>query len=368
VLSAGALAACQRMGFAPAILHANDWHTALLPLFLRTHFGWDELFKNTKTVLTLHNLGYQGMFPSSILPDLGLDEHAQLLEHHDLAAGRVGFMKTGILYANAVTAVSETYAREIQTEEHGFGLDGLLRARSASIHGITNGVDYDVWSPEIDALIPQTYSASDLSGKTVCKNELLSQLNLAPVSETSGPVFGIVSRLTKQKGFELGYEVLPRVMGRQDVRLVVLGSGDPTIAGFFEQMARAFPQKVAFVNRYDDALAHRIEAGADVFLMPSFFEPCGLNQMYSLKYGTIPIVRRVGGLADTVDLWDPETRTGTGISFDHFTSAGFGWAVDAAVELWKDQAAWRQLQQNAMAADFSWGKQVEQYVALYRSL
>lgn len=371
VLSAGALVACQRMGFAPDVVHANDWHTALMPLFLRTHFGWDRLFANTKTVLTLHNLGYQGMFPASILSDLGLRDHAQLLEHQDLAAGRVGFMKTGILYADAVTAVSETYAREIQTSEHGFGLDGLLRARARSVVGITNGVDYDVWSPEHDAFLPQTYSAADLSGKAVCKADLLTSLDLdpvAPADQGGAPVFGIVSRLTKQKGFELGYEVLPRVLGRRDMRLVVLGSGDPNIAGFFEELERAFPRKVRFVNRYDDALAHRIEAGADVFLMPSFFEPCGLNQMYSLRYGTIPVVRRTGGLADTVKLWDPDTHEGTGFVFDHFTSAGFGWAVNAALDVWQDRAAWSRLQQNAMAEDNSWERQVQKYVALYRSL
>lgn len=366
LLSLAALVCCQRMGFAPDIVHANDWHTGLLPLFLKTHVAWDRLFERTRTVLTLHNLAYQGMFPSSVVHDLGLDDHAGLLERQDLAAGRVGFMKTGILHADAVTAVSETYAREIQTPEHGFGLDGLLRARAASVHGITNGVDYDVWSPENDPLIPHHYTPDDLSGKLADKQSLLDTLNL-PFDEQA-PVIGVVSRLTKQKGFELGFDVLPRLLATRDVRLVVLGSGESSLEQFFTRLQRAFPQKACFVNRYDDGAAHKIEAGADMFLMPSLFEPCGLNQMYSLKYGTVPIVRRTGGLADTVQLWDPDKRTGTGIVFDHFTTEGFAWALDAAFTVWKDQDAWRTLVQNGMAMDFSWKKQVEKYVALYRSL
>jgi starch synthase len=246
------------MGFAPDIVHANDWHTALLPLFLRTHVGWDQLFERTRTVLTLHNLAYQGMFPAEVVGDLGLDAHAGLLEHQDLAAGRFGFMKTGILYANAVTAVSETYAREIQTPEHGFGLDGLLRARSASVHGITNGVDYDVWSPASDPLIPHHFTPDDLSGKLANKKDLLETLKLP--FDPQAPVIGVVSRLTKQKGFELAFEVLPRLLATRDMRLVALGSGESSLEDFFRRLERAFPQKARFMNRYDDGAAHKIEA------------------------------------------------------------------------------------------------------------
>jgi len=366
LLSVAALTACQRMGFAPDIVHANDWHTALMPLFLRTHFGWDRLFERTRTVLTLHNLAYQGTFPSAILPDLGLQDHVGLLEMQDLQAGRFGFLKTGILYANAVTAVSETYAREIQTPEHGFGLDGLLRARSASVHGITNGVDYEEWSPETDRFIPHHFSAADLAGKAANKKHLLETLELP--HDARAPLIGIVSRLTRQKGFELGYDVLPRLLAQRDVRLVVLGSGDPEIARFFAGLQRSFPRKACFVNRYDNEAAHLIEAGSDLFLMPSLFEPCGLNQMYSLRYGTLPIVRKTGGLADTVKLWNPETGAGTGFVFEHFTTAGLAWALDVALETWQDRAAWARLQQNAMAEDYSWQKQVQKYLTLYRSL
>lgn len=365
-LSRAALESCQRMGFAPDVVHCNDWHTGLIPLYLKTLYSWDRLFESTRTVLTLHNLAYQGMFPASVIPEVGLDGLQERFEHQDLAAGRMGFLKTGILYADAVTAVSETYAREIQTPQHGFGLDELLRARARTVLGITNGVDYEVWSPETDPLIAANYSAEDLSGKAVCKDALLAEVGLPAAPDA--PVVGIVSRLTKQKGFELGVDVLPKMLRHADVRLVVLGSGDPRLEDFFASLAAAFPRKARFANRYDDGLAHRIEAGSDIFLMPSLFEPCGLNQMYSLRYGTVPVVRKTGGLADTVKLWDPATGEGTGLVFDHFNTAGLEWALDSALTLFRDRTAWRRLQRNGMAQDFSWSKQIKRYEALYRSL
>lgn len=366
LLSIAALVACQRMAFAPDVVHVHDWHTALTPLYLRTHFAWDELFADTKTVLTLHNLAYQGYFPADVLPDLGLQEFAGQFEMQDLAAGRVGFMKTGILYADAVTAVSETYAREIRRPEHGLGLDGLLRARAASVHGITNGVDYSVWSPENDELIPHRFSADKLAGKAKCKKHLVETLGMK--YDAKAPLVGVVTRLTKQKGFELTVDALPIMLRDSPAQLIVLGSGEPSLEEFFTALERRFPEKVRFLNRYDNEAAHLIEAGADMFLMPSLFEPCGLNQMYSLRYGTVPIVRRTGGLADTVEPYDPKTGRGTGFVFDHFTKAGFSWALDQAFSVWKDKKAWRRLQQNGMAQDFSWDRQVAKYVALYESL
>jgi starch synthase len=365
-LSRAALECCQRMGFAPDVVHCNDWHTALIPLYLKVLYDWDRLFANTRTVLTIHNLAYQGGFPSSVIPDLGLEGFESRFEMHALAAGRVGFLKTGILYADAVNAVSETYAREIQTPEHGFGLDGLLRARSDTVFGITNGVDYEVWSPDVDPHIAAKYTPDDLSGKAACKEHLLTSLGLP--HDPDAPVVGVVSRLSAQKGLELGFEVLPQMLAHSGARLVVLGSGDERLERFFASLQRRFPDRARFVNRYDNALAHQIEAGADMFLMPSLFEPCGLNQMYSLRYGTVPIVRRTGGLADTVTLWNPETGEGTGFVFDHFTTAGLWWALDTALTVWQDRDAWRRLQQNGMSQDFSWHRQIERYVALYRHL
>ncbi len=365
-LTRAALESCQRMGFTPDVLHVHDWHTALGPLYVRTLYSWDRLFAGTKTVLTLHNLAYQGRCGASAVAEVGLAGVASLLHQEHLAQGWFGFLETGLLYADAVTAVSRTYAREILTPELGMGLDGLLRARRASVHGIVNGVDYDVWSPEKDALIPQRFSASDLAGKARCKAELLQRVGLP--ADPATPVVGVVSRLTAQKGFDLCEGVLPEFLAKGALRLVVLGSGDPGIASFFEALTRAFPRHAAYAKRFDDPLAHLIEAGSDLFLMPSRFEPCGLNQMYSLRYGTIPIVRRTGGLADTVELWDPDTQRGTGIVFDHYTAEGLRWALRSGLELYRDKRAWARLQQNAMAQDFSWDRQVEEYVRLYRSL
>ncbi len=366
LLSHAVFASCQRMGWSPDIVHANDWHAALCPLYAKSVYSWDRLFQGTKSVLTIHNLAYQGVFPSSVVPELGLAGFERLLHRGDLATGRVGFLKTGILYADAVTAVSETYAREIQNPENGMGLDALLRARSDSVVGIVNGVDYDLWSPENDAHIPARFSAADMAGKAICRQRLLEETGLAP--EPSEPVIGIVSRLTSQKGFELCFDVLPRVLRDHDVRVVALGAGASSYEDFFRRLAREFPRKAAFRNGYDDGLAHRIEAGADVFLMPSRFEPCGLNQMYSLRYGTIPVVRETGGLADTVRHFDRRSGEGTGFVFEHFTADGLAWAIGHALGTWRDRAAWARLVRNAMSQDFSWQRQIRKYVALYEAL
>jgi starch synthase len=364
MLSRAALESCQRMGFAPHVVHCNDWHTALIPLWLRTIYAWDRLFAETKTVLTLHNLGYQGGFPAEVVGDLSLRGFESLLHQDELRRGRVSFLTSGLLYADVLTVVSPTHAREVQTEEYGFGLEAILRARGVT--GILNGVDYDEWSPDRDPRIAARYSSADLSGKTLCRRALLLESKLAP--EPQGPVFGVVSRLTAQKGLDLVPGALARLLAKEDVRLVALGGGDPKLAQTFRDMERAFPGKVRFREGYDEPLAHRIEAGADAFLMPSRFEPCGLNQMYSLRYGTVPIVRRTGGLADTVTIYDPDTGRGTGIVFEHPTVEAVRWAAETAARLFRDRAVWRSIQLQGMAEDFSWTKQIQEYVALYRRL
>jgi starch synthase len=365
-LSRASIECCQRMGWSPDVFHVHDWHTALVPLYLRTVYAWDRLFGRTRTVLTLHNLAYQGVFPAHVVDDLGLGGAAELFHNEDLAAGILGFLKTGILYANALTAVSETFAREIQTPEHGFGLDGLLRARADSVFGIVNGVDYDEWSPENDPWIPYRYSARDLRGKARNKAHLLDALGLS--QDPDRPLVGVVSRLTPQKGFDLAFDVLARLLEQRRIRLVALGSGAERYVHFFQGLAHRFPRDAAFRTGYRNDLAHAIEAGADLFLMPSLFEPCGLNQMYSLRYGTVPVVRRTGGLADTVRLYDETTGEGTGFVFDHFTSQGLAWALGYALDVWQDRKAWRRLMRNGMAEDFSWTRQVDRYVALYTRL
>jgi starch synthase len=369
LLARAALETCQRMGWAPEIVHAHDWHAALVPLYLRTRYAWDRLFHDARTVLTIHNLGYQGVFPSDVLRDLDLHEHAELLHQEDLAAGRVNFLKTGILYADVLTTVSATYAREIQTPEYGFGLDPLLRRRADHLVGIVNGIDAGEWDPSDDPMIPHAFSPDDLSGKAANRTALRRELGL-PNPPAPGPMLiGIVSRLVHQKGFHLTAGPLAEALAANRAQLVVLGTGEARYETMFRQAEERFPGRARFVNEYDHALAHRIEAGADAFVMPSLYEPCGLNQMYSLRYGTPPVVRRTGGLADTVEPWNGTAGTGTGFVFEHADVPGFRWALGQALEVWESSpAGWLRLQRNAMARDFSWQRQAGRYVELYRRL
>jgi starch synthase len=366
LLGRAALAACQQTAWAPDVVHAHDWHVALLPLYVKLLSSWEKLFARTKTVLTIHNIGYQGLFGKDCVHDLGLDDAVHLLHQEDLDRGRVGFLKTGLIYADVITTVSRTYAREIQTDEFGMGLQDLLRARSDRLVGIVNGVDYDTWSPEADTLIPRNYSADSLDDKAVNREALLKGMGLD--ASPGVPVFGLVSRLVHQKGIELLFDVLPEMLGAVDARLCVLGSGEPRFEEFFTALQHRFPGRVCFYQGYSNELAHLIEAGADAFLMPSLFEPCGLNQMYSLRYGTVPIVRRTGGLADTVQLFDRSTGEGTGIVFDHAEPEAVRRALAYALELYHDPPAWRRMMLNGMAQDFSWDRQVQLYEELYHRL
>ena len=364
MLARTAIESCRRTAWAPDIFHCHDWHPALIPVYLNGPYRSDPLFQRSKTVLTIHNLGYQGVFPARVLRDIGLADHAHLLHGDDLRRGRIGFLKSGILHADAITTVSPTYAREIRTPEYGFGLHEILAARSASLTGILNGVDYDEWSPERDRHIPYRYSAETLHDKESNKRSLLERLGVAEGPE--GPLFGIVSRLAYQKGFDLCFDVLPDLLSRPNLRLVVLGAGEARYESFFEALERRFPARVRFHRGHNETLAHWIEAGCDFFLMPSRYEPCGLNQMYSLRYGTIPIVRKTGGLADTVRPFDRVSGTGTGFVFEHFTSDGLRWAMETALSVLEDDRAWEKIRRNAMAEDFSWDRQVHSYEALYR--
>ena len=329
------LECCQRMGWGPDVFHCNDWHTALVPIYLKTLYSWDRLFARSKTVLTIHNIAYQGVFPEEVISNLGLDEYRHLLFQEDLEAGAVSFMKTGILYADVITTVSRTYAHEIQTEAYGMGLETLLRQRSSTVLGIVNGVDYSQWSPEEDTLIPYNYGTRDVAeGKAKNKAHLLEATGL--VVDESAPLIGIVSRLTSQKGFELTFEALPEALRYLNLRVVVLGTGESAIEDHFHWLQRTFPQKAYYYQGYNNELAHVIEAASDIFLMPSRFEPCGLNQMYSLKYGTVPVVRKTGGLADTVQLFDPATKEGTGFVFEHYRQHGIQLGPEArSRNLWR---------------------------------
>ncbi len=355
---------CQRMGWSPDILHCNDWHTALLPIYQRTLYAWDELFSSSKSLLSIHNIGYQGTVDAAAIDDMGLADKHALFDQQDVAAGRVNFLRTGILHADVLSTVSPTYAREIQTSEYGMGLEALLRSRSSSLVGILNGVDYGEWDPRDDPLIPRQYGPENLAGKEENKRLLMEEMGLE--YKRTSPLFGFIARLTAQKGLDLLEVVLPEMLSHRDFSLVALGSGEGRYKRFFIHLQEQFPGRVCFFSGYNNKLAHQIEAGSDVFLMPSAYEPCGLNQMYSLKYGTIPIVRSTGGLADSVQLYDPSTGEGTGIVFRDFDRDGLRWAVDAALTLYQDKGTWQRMIQNAMAMNFSWEKQGAKYEKLYR--
>ncbi|MFO0667566.1 MAG: glycogen/starch synthase [Polyangiaceae bacterium] len=371
VLSWAALVLCQHLGFGPDILHVNDWQTSLIPLLLRTAFKWDRLFARTRTVLTIHNIGHQGSFDAKVLGDTGIASSAHLFHQDDLRAGRVNFLLTGILHANAITTVSPGYAREIQTDEQGVGLAPYLRNRKDVLFGVLNGIDETEWNPATDTHLPANFSADDLSGKELCKASLLASAGLPYARETL--TFGLVSRLVWQKGIDLCVSVLPRLLRQTKVNLVVLGTGEPRYEDFFRRLARSFPRQVVYQSAFSERLAHRIEAGADAFLMPSRYEPCGLNQMYSLCYGTPPIVHRTGGLADSVWPFDVQTGKGTGVVFDHWDDEGFSWALRRALELWgtgagRDRARWQRMQQNGMRLPLGWRHRVGEYEDLYRKV
>jgi len=366
LLSRAAIEMCQRTGFAPDIFHCHDWHAALIPMYLKTRYHWDRLFENSRIVLTIHNIGFQGIFGDDILGDLGLNGGAGELHQDDLAAGRVNFLKSGVLHADVVTTVSPTYAREIQGDEFGMGLQDLLRSRPDTLIGILNGVDYDEWDPEHDTLIPYQYSSDNLAGKRKNKAGLLVELGLSTGEDV--PLIGMVSRLTGQKGLELVQNVLPRLLQSRPFAVAVLGSGESRFEKFFAWLQQHFPGRVCYYNGYSNRLAHWIEAGSDIFLMPSLFEPCGLNQMYSLRYGTVPVVRETGGLADTVELYDPANATGTGIVFRNYDNAGLRWAMNSALDLYQDSEAWQIIIRNGMAKNFSWDRQGAIYVELFRRL
>jgi len=366
VLTRAAFVSCQRMSWSPAILHCNDWHTAFGPLYLKSMYDWDRLFASARSVLTIHNIGYQGTFPAHAAVDVGLGGKGYLLHQDDLRAGFVNSLRHGILYADAITTVSPTHALEICTDEYGMGLQHDLRRRANVLTGILNGVDYEEWDPRHDRYLTHRYDASHLAGKKALKRELIAQLGLNIAPET--PLLGLVSRFAVQKGLDLLFDSLPNVFDWNDAACVVLGSGEEKYERFFTDLQARFPDRVRFELGYNEKLSHWIEAASDVFVMPSLYEPCGLNQMYSLRYGTVPIVRKTGGLADSVVPYDPATGQGTGVVFEKFEPEALEWALDATLELYRQPAHWQRLMRNGMAQDFSWQRQGAMYVDLYEKL
>ncbi len=343
--------------FRPAVLHMHDWQAGLTAPYLRTTLAGDPTFFGLRCLLTIHNLGYQGNFPAAAFADLGLDPG--LFRPGGLEFwNRVSYLKAGIVWSDAINTVSPTYAREIQTPEFGFGMDELLLMHAGKLSGILNGVDYDEWNPETGPYQVARYSVSDLSGKLASKKALLAEVGLPP--NTQRPLIGIVSRFADQKGFEL-LEGIAGWLGNQDVAMVALGSGQKKYEDMFRRLAALRPEKFAARIGYDDALAHRIEAGADMFLMPSQYEPCGLSQIYSLRYGTVPIVRATGGLDDTVD---PDT----GFKFVEYTPEALREAVGRALGAFAQRESWIARMRRGMAKDFSWDTSATAYRRLYRSI
>jgi starch synthase len=352
--------------FAPDIFHCHDWHTALVPVYLKTLYSWDRIFSDTRTVLTLHNIGYQGVFGSGILHEMGLADSAGQLDQVDLDEGRINFLKSGVMHADLLTTVSPTYSREILEPEYGMGLETQLRARGDSVAGILNGVDYVEWSPENDPLIPFPYSSKDLSGKEKNKQALMEEMGLD--YQFDQPLVGMVTRLTYQKGIDLVQQALPELLSERNLSLIVLGSGESEDEQFFHWLQAEYPGRVGFYKGFNNQLAHRIEAGSDLFLMPSRYEPCGLNQMYSLRYGTMPVVRATGGLADSVQHFDAAKGTGTGVVFHDYDANGLKWALNTALDLYSNKHFWKQIVFNGMAKDYSWAEQGRIYVERFRKL
>jgi starch synthase len=360
--SRGVLEALKALGQKPAVIHCNDWQTGLIPVYLKTMGRQDPHLGGVATVFSVHNLGYQGLFRHMDMPLTGLDWELFTPDGIEFY-GKINFLKAGLMFADVLNTVSKTYAKEIQTEEFGHGLDGVLRYRSDVLYGIVNGIDYGVWNPASDPHIPSNYSPEDIKGKATCKKALQEELGLPTKGRT--PLIGIVSRLATQKGFDLLVEAMDKLMAI-DLQLAILGSGDPAYHEALEGAAKRYPKKIGLKLGFDEGLAHRIEAGSDMFLMPSRYEPCGLNQLYSLKYGTIPVVRATGGLEDTIANYSEARGTGTGFKFRSYSAAALLRVVQKACLVYADRRAWRRLMERAMAQDFSWGASARAYEEIYR--
>lgn len=348
----------------PDVVHCHDWQTALVPVLLRTQHATDPVVRSLPVIFTIHNLGYQGVFPQTALRDTGLPQTLFTMDTLEFY-GKVNLLKGGLIFADYLTTVSRRYAKEIQTAEFGCGLEGVIRNRADRLVGILNGVDYSAWNPESDSLIAQNYSAQNLEGKKACKRDLLAAFHL-PDENLDRPLLGIVSRFVDQKGFDLIADIASELV-KENVALVALGAGLPEYEKLFKGLADKNPARVGVKIGYDNTLAHKIEAGADIFLMPSRYEPCGLNQIYSLRYGTPPVVRATGGLDDTIQNYSAKTHQGTGFKFEEYDGEALLGAIRAALKAYRDPKMWHTIQANGMAKDYSWKASAPAYVTLYEA-
>ena len=348
------------------IFHCNDWQSALIPVYLKTLYRDRANLRPARSVLTIHNLAYQGLFSGEELAVTGLDLSLYNWRQMEFY-GKLCLLKGGLVFADALTTVSERYSQEIQTPEYGCRLQGVLQERAQDLCGIINGVDYRVWDPAVDPLITARYGPDDLAGKGICKRHLQDKCGLP---RTSAPVIALISRLTAQKGLDLIAAVIDQMM-QLDVQLVVLGTGDAEFHAMFERMASQYPERISATLAFDNAFAHEIEAGADMFLMPSRYEPCGLNQFYSLRYGTVPIVRETGGLADSITDFSPEALAegrANGFSFAEYEAEALLAAVRRAADVYKERETWQRLMLNGMRQDWSWASSAQKYIRLYEKV
>lgn len=356
---------CKKIGFKPDILHANDWHTAAIPILKNTRYKNEDIFKNSKSVLTIHNLQHQGIFPKEDMEILEIGwEHFNPYEME--ALGAINILKGGIYHADAITTVSKKYAQEIQTKEYGFGLDDHIKAHSYKLYGILNGVDYTKWNPKIDKYIVKNYDIDNMDGKKECKKDLQKIFNLPERNDI--PLIGFIGRLVEQKGIRLIAGAIDKLL-ELDAQYVMLGTGEKWAEHFFSEISSKYPKRFGCYIGYNNQLAHKIEAGSDLFLMPSLFEPCGLNQIYSLRYGTIPIVRATGGLDDTIENFNPITKEGTGFKFWDATPEALYNTLKWAVDTWKnDKDAIKKMQERGMRKRFSWENSAKEYEKVYKKI
>jgi starch synthase len=355
--------------YAPDIIHCNDWQTGLIPLYIKDNYKWDPLFSKTKTLFSIHNIGYQGRFPKSSMLKADLNETYYFKEGPVEIDNNLSFLKTGLWFADIITTVSETYSKEILTPEYGSGLENALILRRNSLYGILNGVDYSTWDPARDIYLPFHYSNENLTGKLENKKYLLDHFNLK--YDEHIPLLGIISRLSSQKGFDIFSEVLPELI-KLNAQWIIIGTGEEKYEDMFRSLAINFPNKVASYIGFNNELSHLVEAGSDMFVMPSHYEPCGLTQIYSLKYGTVPIVRKTGGLADTIQDWDELSYqgfdSGDGFSFYDYSGYALYSSVKRGVDTFPHKDTWKKIQQNGMHKDFSWDNSAKKYVQLYEKL
>jgi starch synthase len=363
--SHAAIRGLRYLNFKPDIIHCNDWQTGLIPVYLNTMYAGDPFFSAAASIMTVHNAGYQGVFPKEAFYMTGLGEELFTPEGIEFF-NQINFLKGGILFADAASTVSIKYARELQTAEFGYDIAGVFRKISGRFFGITNGVDYEKWDPRTDALIPERYSPEKMSGKAKCKAVIQERMGLP--REPKVPLLGTISRITHQKGMDVLAQALPLLLADEQAQFIILGQGEDWIKGMMEQVARMFPGRVGIYWGYDEGLSHLIEAGLDIFIMPSRYEPCGLNQMYSMRYGTIPVVRATGGLDDTVEEWDSVLHAGNGFKFGELTVETVYRKLRQVLKAYRSETLWKRIRSNAMSYTYSWYDAAGHYERLYAAI